>query len=125
MGNPLFGVNISKLINDNVGSGVNDCVLTKVTAGTRTPGQLTGGTNPTTVDHACKGFRDTLDMNRINGTTVQSTDVMVALMGDSIAGGTVAPEPGDRVTVRGVEYNITMVEVDPALAVYNCTARAN
>lgn len=125
MGNPLFGVNISKLINDNVGSGVNDCTLTKVTSGTRTAGQLTGGTNPTPVDYPCRGFRDTIDANRIDGTMVQSTDVMVALMGDSIAGGTITPEPGDRVTVLGVEYNIIMVETDPALAVYSCTARAN
>tara|TARA_R110002167_G_scaffold93122_2_gene249814 strand:+ start:13520 stop:13894 length:375 start_codon:yes stop_codon:yes gene_type:complete len=124
MGNPLFGVDISGLINANIGPGVNDATLTKVTGGTRTGGQLTGGTNPTTATYACKGFVDVLDKNRLEGTLAADTDVLVALIGDSIAGGQV-PTAGDRVTIMGTEYNIIQVTVDPALAVYNCTARAN
>lgn len=124
MGNPLFGVNISGLINANIGPGVNDAVLTKTINGTRTSGQLTGGTNPTTTTHACKGFVDILNKNRLEGSSVQDTDSLVAIIGDSIAGGAV-PTAGDRVTIVGKEYNIIEVTVDPALAVYNCVGRAN
>ena len=124
MGNPLFGVDISGLINANIGPGVNDAVLTKVLPGTRTPGQLTGGTQPTTTTHSCKGFVDMLDKNQLGESLVKETDSMVAIMGDSIAGGAV-PTAGDRVTIRGTEYNIIQVTVDPALAVYNCVGRAN
>tara|TARA_R110000850_G_scaffold272752_2_gene408196 strand:+ start:12114 stop:12488 length:375 start_codon:yes stop_codon:yes gene_type:complete len=124
MGNPLFGVNISGLINANIGPGVNDAVLTKTTNGTRNGGQLTGGTNPTTTTHACKGFVDLLNKNRLEGSVVQDTDSLVAIIGDSIAGGAV-PTAGDRVTIVGKEYNIIEVTVDPALAVYNCVGRAN
>jgi hypothetical protein len=123
MGNPLFGVDISGLINDNISPGVNDAILTKVTGGARTGGQLTGGTNPTPVGYACKGFVDVLSKNRLEGSLVEDTDVLVALVGDSIASGQV-PVAGDRVTILSVEYNIIQVDVDPALAVYNCVGRA-
>ena len=124
MGNPLFGVNISGLINSNIGPGVNSATLTKTTKGTRTTGSLTGGTQPTSTDHACRGFVDVLNKNRLEGSIVQDTDSMVAIIGDSIAGG-VVPTAGDRVTIMGKEYNIVEVTVDPALAVYNCIGRAN
>jgi len=124
MGNPLFGVDISGIINANIGPGVNDATLTKVSGGTRTVGQLTGGTNPTPVGYACKGFVDSLSRNQLEGSLVRDTDVLVALIGDSIAGGQV-PSVGDRVTILAAEYNIIEVTVDPALAVYNCIGRAN
>lgn len=124
MGNPLFGVNISKLINDNIGTGVNDATLTKVAPGTATPGQLTGGTNPTEMDYACKGFVDPIDRNRLAGTLVVDGDVTVNIVGDSIASAQV-PEPGDKVTILSKEYEIISVEVDPALALYVCVGRAN
>ena len=124
MGNKLFGVDISGLVNANIGPGVNDATLTKTIPGTRTPGQLSGGTQPTTTPHACKGFVDILNKNRLEGSLVRDTDVLVALVGDSIADGQV-PAAGDRVTILSVEYNIIEVTVDPALAVYNCIGRAN
>ena len=124
MGNPLFGVDISKLILNNLGPGVNDATLIKVTIGTRTPGQLAGGTQPTTDNYACKGFIDVLDRNRVDVTLTEEADSLIALIGDSIDGGSVVPTPGDRVTILGTTYNIIQVETDPAQAVYNCTSRS-
>ena len=124
MGNKLFGVDISGLVNQNIGPGVLDATLTKVVRGSRTAGQLTGGTNPTTTTYACKGFVDTIDHTRMGETLVEDTDVMVTLIGDSIASGAV-PRAGDRVTILATEYNIIQVTTDPALAVYNCVGRAN
>ena len=68
MGNPLFGVNISKLIKDNVGTGVLDATLTVVTNTTRLAGSLTAGRRPTEATHACKGFIDSQQVRDVNGT---------------------------------------------------------
>jgi len=124
MGNPLFGVDISKLIKDNIGPGVNDATLIKVTGGSRTGGQLTGGTNPTTASHACKGFIDILDRNRVDATLTEEADTLIALLGDTINGGSTVPTPGDRITILGTTYNVIQVLVDPAQAVYNCISRS-
>ena len=124
MGNKLFGIDISGLINKNIGPGVLDATLIKVASGTRTVGQLTGGTNPTTASYACRGFTDTLDRNRLEGTLAEDGDVLVALIGDSIASGQV-PHPGDRIVISGTTYNVISVSTDPALAVYNCVGRAH
>lgn len=124
MGNPLFGVDISKLIADNIGPGVNDAILTKVTIGTRTPGSLTGGTKPTTVPHACKGFLDVLNRNRVDASLTEERDVLIALIGDTIDGGDTVPVPGDRISILGTTYNVVIVNVDPAQAVYNCQSRS-
>lgn len=123
MGNKLFGVDISGIINKEIGPGVNDATLIKVTPGTRTPGNLTGGTNPTTTNHACKGFLDKLRKSHIENTLVEEGDQMIALVGDSIAGGAV-PTPGDRITIRSNTYNIIVVDVDPADALYECVSRS-
>jgi hypothetical protein len=131
MGNKLFGVDISGIINANIGPGVNDATLIKVTPGTRTPGNLTGGTNPTETSYSAKGFLDTLDRgfigrstgNAAGSTLVEEGDVLVALVGDSIASSQV-PKPGDKITIRSTTYRIIRVEVDPADALYQCLGRS-
>lgn len=124
MGNKLFGVDISGLVNKHIGPGVNSATLTKVTVGTRTSGSLTAGTNPTTTDHACKGFLDQLRRKHIENTLVEDSDQLINLIGDSISGGRV-PTPGDRITIRGTVYNVIVVDVDPADALYECVCRSN
>lgn len=124
MGNPLFGIDISGLINSNIGPGVNDATLTKVTPGTRSVGQLTGGTNPTSTGYACKAFVDPIDRSRIDGTLVKDGDANVQIIGDSVASSQV-PEVGDTVTILGRTYEIVAVMVDPALALYTCQGRTS
>ena len=120
MGNPLFGVDISGLINTHIGPGVNDATLIAVTPGTRTVGQLTGGTNPTTTSYACKGFIDELDKTRLEATLVDIADALVQLVGDSIGA---VPAQGDRITILGTTYNILSVMTDPAQAMYACICK--
>jgi len=124
MGNKLFGVDIAGIINKEIGPGVNDATLIKVAKGTRTPGSLTAGTNPTGTSHACKGFLDQLKRKHIENTLVEDSDQLIALVGDSIADGQV-PTPSDRITIRGTTYNIIVVDVDPADALYECVCRSN
>lgn len=123
MGNPLFSIDISGLINQNIGPGVNDATLIKVREGTRTAGSLTSGTNPSETRHPCKGFVDPIRTNQIDGTLVRKTDTNVSIIGDSVQGGAV-PRANDRVLILGKEYEIIAVRVDPALAVYECVGRA-
>jgi len=125
MGNPLFGVNISKLIKDNVGPGVLDATLTKFTPGTRTGGSLTGGTQPTSTAYACKGFIDSQEVRDVNGTLVDDGTKLIVLIGDTIDGGTAAsaPSTGDNITIEGTIYGIEAIDRDPAAATYSCTVR--
>jgi hypothetical protein len=122
MGNPLFGVDISGIIRDAIGPGVLDATLTRVTPGTRTAA-LTAGTQPTTVAYACKGFVDSQKVRFVNGTLVKAGQKVVVLIGDTIAGGTVAPQPGDRISIEGASYVIPeggTIDRDPAGATYTC-----
>lgn len=123
MGNPLFGVNISGIIKDNIGPGVLAATLTKFTPGTRTPGQLTGGTNPTSASYSCRGFIDRQANKDLRGTLIDDGNVVIVLIGDTIDGGASAPEGGDQVTIEGTTYTVGVVDRDPAAATYTFSAK--
>ena len=122
MGNNLFGVNISGIINDVISPAVLDATLIQITPGTRTPGDITDGTNPTTANFAAKGFIDTYDDDQIDGTNVQVGDRKIILIGDSIESLTV-PGTGDQITIEGETWRVVNVMRDPDAATYECQAR--
>lgn len=128
MGNPLFGIDVSGLVNQHIGSGLLPATLVKVTPGTRTAGQLTGGTNPTEVSHACRGMIDTQAVRTLkDGTLAIAGKKTIMLIGDSIAGGTVFPEPLDKIVIEGTTYLISegaKIDRDPAKATYTCEVTA-
>jgi hypothetical protein len=116
----FLGHNIAKIINDGLqaAGGVFDATLIKVSVGTRTPGSLTDGTNPTTVSHAAKGFIETRTERRLGGTLVAVGGKFVTLLGDSMPSG-VEPAEGDRVTIEGSTYDVVeVVDRDPAGALF-------
>lgn len=126
MGNNLFGVGISKLIKDNIGPNVLNAVLTKVTPGTRSASEPTQGTNPTETTYACKGFLDSQKVRFEGGTLVQAGKKVAILIGDTISNGTVAPAPGDFITIEGTKYQIPedgTIDRDPDAATYTCEIR--
>lgn len=126
MGNPLFGVNISGLIKDNIGPGVLSATLTKFTSGTRTAGQLTGGTNPTSVAYPCRGFIDKQVNRDREGTLISDGTVKIVLIGDTIDNGNsaAAPTTNDQVTLEGKVYVIRgPIDRDPAAATYSFLAK--
>lgn len=124
MGNKLFGIDISGLVKKHIAPGLNTCVLTKITPGTRTAGNLAGGTKPTTANYAARGLIGELDQGRRENSLVRDGDLKILVVGDSVASG-IIPAPGDQVTILGGTYNLIIVEVDPAKAVFVCTARSN
>lgn len=120
MGNNLFGAKISKEILKAIGPGVLPATLIKVTSGTRTPGSLTDGTNPTSVSYSGRGFVDDYNLEQKSNTLVQEGDRMVVLIGDSFS---VTPETSDKITIEGSTYVIVSVMRDPDAATYTCQVR--
>lgn len=120
----IFGVDIAGKIHEAFKDKVFDVTLTKVEPGTRTPGALTGGTNPTTVGHTVKGFVDMYLDTEIDGTLVHRGDRKVVIFGASLSSG-VVPEPADRITAEGWTKQIVEegVKRDPAGATYICQVR--
>lgn len=120
----LFNVDISGLVNKYVAPGLLAATLTKVTPGTRTPGSLSAGTNPTTTDYTCRGCIVSKGTREFPQTLVADGTVTILLVGDSIASGAV-PELNDRVTIEGATYQIDELDRDPAAATYTlvCSKR--
>ncbi len=100
--------------------GVVDATLIKVTAGSRTGGAVSGGTNPSSGSDSCRGYENSFDANQIDGTQVMTNDRMVCLFASTL---TAAPEAGDKVTIGGVTYRILSVARDPASVLYMCHGR--
>lgn len=126
MGNKLFGVDISKIIKDEIGPGVLDATLRSSAAGTPTPGSLTAGGTTTYTPYTCKGFIDTQKVRFIDGTLVRGGMKVVVLIGDTINSGNTAPKPGDQIIIEGTTYRIPddgHVGRDPAAATYECEVR--
>lgn len=122
MGNILFGVDIASIVDGAISPGLLPATLHSITPGTRTPGDPTAGTNPTTTDHAGRGIIDDYDEKEIDGDVIRVGDRKILLIGNSIAGLTV-PKPNDEVTIEGRRYTAVRVKRDPAAATYTIQAR--
>lgn len=102
---------------------VSAATLTKVTPGTRTPGALGAGTNPTTVAHDCEGIVQDFDTGLIDGTLVRREDRRISLLIATLPPG-VEPKPSDKVTIQGTTYVVLDgVERDPASFMFTCHGR--
>ena len=99
-----------------------DATLIKVTAGARTPGALSAGTNPTEASFACKGFVPKRTATKIANTLIEQNDRVVAILGATIAGSQV-PTSNDKITIDGETLRIMAVKTDGAKAVYTLLAR--
>jgi len=119
----LFGIDIAGIIADNIGPGVLAATLTKLTPTTRTAGQLTGGTNPSSTNYSCRGFIDKKDRRNRDGEMIHGGIETILLIGKTISNGTVSPEVGDRVTIESVLYVIEALDRDPAGATFTLDCR--
>lgn len=109
--------------------GVKPCTLIKSTPGTRTPGAISAGTNPTTTSYAATGLTVSQTQLRQSGSLIAGVDTAILLFGASITGGAV-PVPGDRIMMDSVTYTIAgdeggnrAVESDPVQATFMCQCR--
>lgn len=130
MGNNLFGRDIAGIINRvfDSNSGVApllSATLFKVTTSTARSGSaLTSGRSTTTTQYTCTGFVENFEERQIDGTLVKRGDRKIVLIGDSIEGGTVAPEAKDRVLIENQVYSIIDIfGRDPDAATYELIGR--
>ena len=121
----FLGVDIDGIIGRAFKGKTSKATLTKFTTGKRTGTNLAGGTNDTPVKFKAEGFASEYKQHFIDGTTIKKGDRKVLLFGTLIEKLTV-PEPGDHITIEGVEYRIQAQGVtrDPAKATYTCHCRA-
>lgn len=120
----LLDGKIAKLVDKSIKKAklYKPAVLIRETAGVRTPGSYSAGTNPITVSYACRGLVGTFATDDIDGTLIIATDLKVTLLGASLPAG-IVPTDGDSVTIEGATYSIVHVDRDPASAVYELVAR--
>lgn len=118
----LFGIDLAKTLGSALGPQVQSITLIKSTPGTRTPGDLTSGTNPTTANHTCKGFTEFYSDYLIDGTRIQAKDKKISVFGSTISGG-VEPDTGDQLVTEDGTFTILDVKSDPAKALFTCQAR--
>ena len=118
----IFGADIAKIINRELGPLLFDQTLTKAVKG-RDPSDSTKVTTVET-DYPCKGFVDVYSDKWVNGTTVKIDAHKIIILGDSLATG-VVPEPGDKITAEGKVFIIAKDGVmrDPAAATYECQSK--
>lgn len=119
----LFGVDIAGAIGDALGPELLSATLHKTSAGSRTPGSLTGGNNPTETGYAAKGVVDDYSDREVDGTNIRVGDRRVLLLASTIASAQV-PDQGDAITIEGTRYEVVgPVKRDPAAAMYLCQVR--
>ena len=120
----LFGLDIAKVVNDEVtnAGGVRSGTLVKSIPGVR-GADLTDGTNPTSTTHTFKGFVQTKE-NRRPGQVGAAALSVVAILGASVSPVAV-PEVNDEATVDGVTYVLVeLLSRDPAEALYEFRGEA-
>lgn len=120
MGQRFFGVDIQQQVADAFRGNVATGTLTKRAPGSRTPGDLTAGTNPSETSYTFDGF---LEVKRVRaeGEVNASERSVLTIIAGSLEGGTIAPAAGDRATIDGLTVTVSeILERDPATAVYEC-----
>lgn len=122
----LFGLDIAGIVNDAItqAGGVRPGTLTKTTPGTRTAGNLTGGTNPTTTTHTFQGFVEEKEVRRDNQVGASSFGMTLSILGASVSPEAV-PEVNDTAEIDGKTYILVeLVSRDPAEALYEFDAQS-
>lgn len=117
---------IASMVYDGVTGAIDfpDATLTKVTPGTRTPGDLAGGTNATTATYTTKGIEQPGTDRDFTGTgwaLTRRERCIISLFGAPLIAAGVAPEVDDLVTINGKTWIIKVQDGDgrdPARAMY-------
>lgn len=86
--------------------GWRSMTLVRVTAGARTAGAVSGGTNPTTTSYRCRGRLGTRKRTVVEGGGLtRVTEQVISLLGATLPDG-IEPRATDRITVGADTYTI-------------------
>lgn len=123
MGNRILSTDIAGLLKKHLGPLLLPVVLIKQVAGARDDTELTAGQAISPRRYPCRGITESYELRQIDGTTVQTGDKKILILGDTLPRG-VIPEANDRVICERIEYVIQGVpERDPDAATYVCQGR--
>ncbi len=126
MGELFFGVDIQNVVAESMpSSDLPNFTFVKVTNGTRTPGSLVDGTNPTTANYPCHGSMINFSLSELRDVPmVQKGDQKFVLIGLPLINAGVEPEKDDLVVANGVTYTIVaLLFRDAAKAAFHLHCR--
>lgn len=121
----FLGVDIAKLVSQNLGSRLNPLTLTHYTELGREESDPTGAPKRRSSRHAGRGFVEDYTDRQTDGKTILRGDRKVIILAASLTP-SIRPVPGDRVDIGSERLAIVEsgVTSDPATATYTCQARA-
>lgn len=100
--------------------------LVRVAAGVRTPGAVSGGTNPTSTSYRCRGRLGTRKRAVVvDGSLTRVTEQIISILGATLPDG-IEPRVNDRITVGGDTYTIVTdgaTNDDGLGAVWSCVVK--
>lgn len=121
MGNILFGVDISGLLEQHVAPGLLEARVTRLVPGARPSPTSAPSTTPVT--HDGRGIWEDIDPSVVDGTSVLLTDRVALLILDSFSPA-VVPQLEDIVTIEGISLPVVKVlGRDPAAATCKLVCR--
>lgn len=123
MGNPLFGIDVAGLVNQHIAPGLNPLVLHVLREGTDSDSNdPTGPTTSSFTNRNGRGLLSSYRATEVDGKRIQSGDVRIIIIGDSLPRG-IVPQVDSEVTIRGSRYRLKEpIDRDPADATYVCNA---
>lgn len=95
----LLGVNIPKLINQNLGKLLFNGTLTRRTPGTRMPDEPNAGTKPTEATYTFKGFYGEYDQMLKDRDLVRKGQGVVLIVAESGTMTGIVPKPNDKLVL--------------------------
>lgn len=108
-------------------TGYGPATLVRTVPGTRTPGALTSGTNPTTVSYPCTARMGSRTSTSVAGAALVRVQTPTVVILRASLPADVRPKVGDKVIRNGVTYAVTTDGVTSRggdEAVYECAVRA-
>lgn len=120
----LFGIDIAGIVAKEIGPGLVDATIHRMTWSDRDPADPGAGLAIVEDDISCKGVLSFFDIREIDGTLVEANDRLVIIIVGTMSE-EVEPVPQWAVTIEDKRYNIVRVRRDPAAATYSLQVRAN
>lgn len=121
----FFGTKFAALLDKGLRAGSSamggniNITLVSITRGTRTPGSISAGTNPTSTSVPCRGFAEKQKSIYDSAANSYRKVNVVAVLGASLPTGTI-PKVGDRLIVDGASKGISEVIDESSGALYEC-----
>lgn len=121
MASTLLTGTIADLINNSMSTFFLTATLIHDTASSNSPDiNSFDPPAPTPTSYTCKAIVDMYsEARRADGFASQS-DRKITILAQSLS---VTPAVNDRITIRSATYTILSVDIDPALAAWECKAR--